>query len=69
MKKRVYFKFLITVIHLELMIFLKKEKLLEMIKKMSLTKFLSDIEDIKRLDLDLIIVGSDVVWNTKNIWI
>lgn len=34
-------------------------------KKMSLTKFTSDIEDIKRLDLDLIIVGSDVVWNTK----
>ena len=34
-------------------------------EKMYLTEFTSDIEDVKRLDLDLIIVGSDVVWNTK----
>ena len=34
-------------------------------KKFLLTKFTTNIEDVISLDLDTVLVGSDVVWNTK----
>ena len=46
--------------------FFKKRKAFRIDQKeLLLTKFTTNIKDVKSFDLDVVIVGSDVVWNTK----